>query len=562
MNVPVFIRSSNEEQTSNLYTKAKLQIFYIGETGDHRLFTEDFANHIIETLPNVPVVGFYSEDDEDFKGHHSVQYIYGIVPESAKIEFEEKDGKTWAITDVILYTGRKDNIGTVASKIFGKQHSLELDPDTLKYKVNRDPNGRFMNLEFISGDFVGLSVLGDDEHPAFSGSEFFTTNEDFVKIIEQSEAKFSKFINLLNNNGGKLEVFNSEAFFQKCAENFAKITMQEFTRKLYAALERIENYGYIVENTDEYAVVCHWNADENRCMYSKYSIVDSNGELALLNPVEVYAKYLTQEEINKVENPINTAKALDEEEDEKGKCASEEPEDEQKKEEDEEEFKSNPFPPASDDEEDDKDDSEESSDDKEEDDDKDDRSKAAEIKNDDEDKDEEAPESEPVEDEEDPKKKEDYSVDNANSGTNAEGDVANAKESEEPKTGADTEDEEDEKDKVGNATASASATTLSDSERTELEQYRRAEKLEMIADYKGDISDDSLKDFNDKVDSYSKDELASALALEFRKAAKASKTAQDGRSSVQVRAFGLLNNTAGNYNENSPADVINKYKNK
>lgn len=553
MNVPVFIRSSNEEQTSNLYTKAKLQIFYIGETGDHRLFTEDFANHIIETLPNVPVVGFYSEDDEDFKGHHSVQYIYGIVPESAKIEFEEKDGKTWAITDVILYTGRKDNIGTVASKIFGKQHSLELDPDTLKYKINRDPNGRFMNLEFISGDFVGLSVLGDDEHPAFSGSEFFTTNEDFVKIIEQSEAKFSKFINLLNNNGGKLEVFNSEAFFKKCAENFAKITMQEFTRKLYAALERIENYGYIVENTDEYAVVCHWNSDEHRCMYSKYSIVDSNGELALLNPVEVYAKYLTQEEINKVENPINTAKALDEDKD-KDK-APEENKDDKKKDEEDDEFKSNSFPPTSDDE-DEKDDKDQTSDDEDKDD-KDEKSKAAKI-----DEEEEKSTSEPVEDEEDPKKKEDYSVDNANSGTNAEGDVANAKASEKPKTGTDTEDEEDEKDKVGNATASASATTLSDSERTELEQYRRAEKLEMIADYKGDISDDLLKDFNDKVDGYSKDELASALALEFRKAAKASKTAQDGGSSVQVRAFGLLNNTAGNYNENSPADVINKYKNK
>ena len=395
MNVPVFIRSSNEERTSNLYEKAKLQIFYVGETSDHRLFTEDFANKIIETLPNVPVVGFYSDDEEDFKGHNTTQYIYGIVPESAKVDFEEIDGKTWAITDVILYTGRKDNIGVVASKIFGKQHSLELDPDTLKYKINRDPNGRFMNLEFISGDFVGLSVLGDSEQPAFSGSEFFTTNEDFVKIIEQSEAKFSKFINLLNNNGGKLEVFNSEAFFQKCAENFAKITMQEFTRKIYAALERIENYGYIVENTDEYAVVCHWNADENRCMYTKYSITEENGELALLNPVEVYAKYLTQEEIQKVESPINTAKALEEEE-----------------EEEKEESNSNP------------------SDTEDEDDKDDEKSKASEIDGEEDKKDEEF--SEPKQDEdEDPKNKEDYSVNDANSDTNALGEVANAKESDE-----------------------------------------------------------------------------------------------------------------------------------
>ena len=103
MNVPVFIRSSDEEQTSTLYTKAKLKIFYVGETADHRLFTRDFAEKLLETLPNTPVVGFYSEEDEDFKGHNSTQYIYGIVPESAVITFEEEDNKTFAITDVILY---------------------------------------------------------------------------------------------------------------------------------------------------------------------------------------------------------------------------------------------------------------------------------------------------------------------------------------------------------------------------------------------------------------------------------------------------------------------------
>ena len=534
MNVPVFIRSSEEEQTSVLYSKAKLKIFYIGETADHRVFTKEFSDTLLETLPNTPVVGFYSEEDEDFKGHNNIQYIYGIVPESAAVTFEEEDGTTFAVTDVILYTGRKDNIGTVASKICGKQHSLELDPDTLKYKINRDNNGRFMNLEFISGNFVGLSVLGDNETPAFAGSEFFTTNEDFVKIIEQSEAKFSKFINLLNNNGGKLEVFNSEAFFSKCAENFAKITMQEFAQKIYAALDEMQVYGYIVENTDEYAIISQWNVDENRAMYVKYAITVDEGNLSLGNPVEVYAKYLTQEEVNTVENPINTATALEEEEKDKeeddvGKCAS------------------NPVPPASDDEEDEEN--------------KDEKSKATNI--DDEEEQDETSDPKSDEDEEDPKQKEDYSVNNANSETNAEGEVANAKESEEQETNTNTEDEEDKnQDEVGNATANISVTTLSDSERTELEQYRRTEKLGMIAEYKGDIANELIDEFNANVDKYSKDELAASLALEFRKVAKAAKSVNND-SSVQVRAFGLLNNNSvGHYDENNPADVINKYKNR
>ena len=536
MNVPVFIRSSEEEQTSVLYSKAKLKIFYVGETADHRIFTKEFSDKLLETLPNTPVVGFYSEEDEDFKGHNSIQYIYGIVPESAAVTFEEEDGTTFAITDVILYTGRKDNIGTVASKICGKQHSLELDPDTLKYKINRDNNGRFMNLEFISGNFVGLSVLGDNETPAFAGSEFFTTNEDFVKIIEQSEAKFSKFINLLNNNGGKLEVFNSEAFFGKCADMFAKITMQEFAQKIYAALDEMQVYGYIVENTDEYAIISQWNVDESRAMYVKYAITVDEGNLSLGNPVEVYAKYLTQEEVNTVENPINTATALEEEE----------------KDEDESKCKSESVPPVSDEEDDEK----EVEDDE-------DKSKASKIEDDEEKEEDKTSEPKSDEDEEDPKQKEDYSVNNANSETNAEGDIANAKESEEQKTNTGTEDEEDkDEDKVGNATANTSATTLSDSERTELEQYRRAEKLGMIAEYKGDIADELIDSFNANVDNYSKDQLAASLALEFRKVAKAARTV-DNNSSVQVRAFGLLsNNSVGKYDENNPADVINKYKNK
>ena len=534
MNVPVFIRSCEEEQTSNLYTKAKLKIFYVGETADHRLFTKDFSEKLLESLPNTPVVGFYSEEDEDFIGHNSTQYIYGIVPESASVSYEEEDNKTFAVTDVILYTGRKDNIGKVANKIFGKQHSLEMDPDTLKYKVNRDSQGRFMNLEFIEGQFVGLSVLGDDESPAFAGSEFFTTNQDFAKIVEQSEDKFSKFLSLLNNNGGKIEVFNSEAFFNKCVENFAKITMQEFAQKIYAALENIGVYGWVVENTDEYAVVSQWNEEERRSMYVKYSISLDNDEISLSNAQEVYVKYLTNEEINAVENPINNAEVVD---DVAVAVASEDPsKDEEDKEDDEDKSQ---CVTTEDDEE------------------KDDENSKCTTAEDDEDKsnDEADPQ---VKDEEQDDDKENCSVNDANSDDNAEGDVANATKSEESEEPEDDEkDEED--DEVGNATASVSVATLSSDEKLELEQYRRTEKLSIIAEYKGDLSDELLTTFSNEVDNYAKNDLIAALAVEFRKAVKANQTS--GKVNNNVRIFGLLN-TAETYNENDPADVIRKYTKK
>lgn len=79
---------------------------------------------------------------------------------------------------MVLFTGRKDNIGEVATKIIGMQHSLELDPDTVEYKINKDANGKVKNIEFTEGHFIGLSVVGKKEKPAFNGSHFFTIEEE------------------------------------------------------------------------------------------------------------------------------------------------------------------------------------------------------------------------------------------------------------------------------------------------------------------------------------------------------------------------------------------------
>ena len=534
MNVPVFIQDVVQDDERALYSKAKLKVFYIGETADHRLFTKDFSEKVIETLPLTPVVGFYSEDDEDFVGHNSVQYVYGVVPESAKITFEEDENdkdKVFAVTDVILYTGRKDNIGTVAKKIVGKQHSLELDPTSLKYKINRDPQGKFMNIEFISGELVGLSVLGDNEKPAFSGSEFFTTNEGYEEMLSTCQDKFNKFFNLLNSSGGKIEVFNSEAFFNKCAENFAKITMQEFTQRIYAALEAKEIYGYIVENTDEYAVVSQWNYDLNRHMYAKYSLTTEGDKIILGEPIEVYAKYLTQEEIDAVDS-INTAKSL-----------------EKDNKQNEEDFAAN-------NEENNKKDDENDDDNDDNNDDDNNNNNNDDDNNDDDNDDEEDDSNSNYVDSTVDVNADDSST--TNSDTDAQGEnVANAKESDENNKKEEEEEENGTTNQVDDATASNCVATLSDAERTELEQYRRDEKLRMIADYKSDLSKEVIDDFTNNVDSFTKEELESKLAIEFRKIAKAKQTTSG--SSV-VTTFGLLN-IAGQYNENDPADVINRYKN-
>lgn len=91
---------------------------------------------------------------------------------------------TWAICDTIYYTERPDKVGEIAKKIEGHSQSLELDPNTVKYVVNYDERKHFKNIEFTAGHFIGVSVLGNDQEPAFTGSAFFASNEQFKQKME------------------------------------------------------------------------------------------------------------------------------------------------------------------------------------------------------------------------------------------------------------------------------------------------------------------------------------------------------------------------------------------
>lgn len=83
----------NLNEQNPFITHARLKIFYVGMTDDGRLFTEDFSNKLIKTLPQSPVVAYFDEDSDDFKAHNYKQYVYGYVPENATVYFEEEDDR-------------------------------------------------------------------------------------------------------------------------------------------------------------------------------------------------------------------------------------------------------------------------------------------------------------------------------------------------------------------------------------------------------------------------------------------------------------------------------------
>ena len=80
--------------------------------------------------------------------------------------------RTYACADIILWTGRYP----VASRIVGKSHSMELNPDTVQGEWVDDEEIGFY-FKFTNAEFFGLCVLGEEYEPCFEGSSFYELNQ-------------------------------------------------------------------------------------------------------------------------------------------------------------------------------------------------------------------------------------------------------------------------------------------------------------------------------------------------------------------------------------------------
>lgn len=184
---------------NSAFSKARLKIFYKGLNRNGSYITDEVAEKLLSTLPGTPIVGSFSGEKDDFEGHMpwSPEELkaYGFVPQDMNFSWEmslDPDGvyRTYACTDIILWTGRYP----IASRIVGKSHSMELNPDTVTGEwVESDDDFYF---KFTNAEFFGLCVLGEDYEPCFEGSSFYELHnkkEDKPKFSQEVKEMFTLY---------------------------------------------------------------------------------------------------------------------------------------------------------------------------------------------------------------------------------------------------------------------------------------------------------------------------------------------------------------------------------
>ena len=188
---PEFI---NITSISPLISKCEVKVLYLGENRNRSYITKDVAKEMAQTLPGTPIVGYYSENAEDFRDHGDQMVIdgdglrfncltkpYGFVPTDTKVwfkEFEDTDDfgnkvlREYLMCEGYLWTEQYKEAQLIINE--GRPHSMELDEKTLKGHWSTD-NNRGIEF-FIINDaiFSKLCVLGEDVEPCFEGSSVTT----------------------------------------------------------------------------------------------------------------------------------------------------------------------------------------------------------------------------------------------------------------------------------------------------------------------------------------------------------------------------------------------------
>jgi len=148
--IPIKFQISIEEDGQNssnsgLFSSVKIRIFYEGENRNGSFIEKTIGDAMLKTIFNVPIVGEFLVEKNDFGGlggkiiisDQGLEFVetskpYGVIPSNSSIWWEqvtEKDGtvKNYACCNGLLWTGRYPEALEVINN--SKGQSMELDPN-------------------------------------------------------------------------------------------------------------------------------------------------------------------------------------------------------------------------------------------------------------------------------------------------------------------------------------------------------------------------------------------------------------------------------------------------
>lgn len=207
---PEFI---NITSISPLISKCEIKVLYVGENRNKSYISKEVATKMAQSLPGVPIVGYWSETKEDFLDHGERVIIdgdgvkfkdmtkpYGFVAPNARVWFQKFDDtdefgnheiREYLMTEGYLWTKQYEECKRIMSE--GNPQSMKLFEEGLKGYWSTDKN-KGIDFFIINDALVeNLCILGEEVEPCFEGADITSPNvsSKFSKTDEVVTTLFS-----------------------------------------------------------------------------------------------------------------------------------------------------------------------------------------------------------------------------------------------------------------------------------------------------------------------------------------------------------------------------------
>ena len=211
--IQMYTKNDTVELDNTNFHKVKITIMHTGENFNGSVFSEESIRCSLNTLANIPILGFVETKDygsRDFKGHEIDYDVFedengniklrqyykevpiGVIPESNEYFMEEIDGEVY----LGCYGYIWKNYSNDAYDILLEDREKEVSMEILIKECSYDRRNRCNINKF---EFLGVTVLGADT-PGAMGNKCELTLDFSTDTEQQSEyALFSDKVVKLNN---------------------------------------------------------------------------------------------------------------------------------------------------------------------------------------------------------------------------------------------------------------------------------------------------------------------------------------------------------------------------
>lgn len=355
--VKIWIAHTGENLNYSIFTKDSLE--KMSET--------------LPYVPIVGYIEKNEEDENDFSDHRNsitikdgdvnIEYMchaYGFIPEGAKSSFEIRDGKEWLVGEGYLWTKFEKSVDIFSNSNNSKSQSMEID----NIDGFIDNEGR-VNVD--NARFSALCILGDNVAPGMQGSTIEMFNANSVKDeIKEMVYEFSKKgdKSLEKDTKEKVDEFveekdkedktdtkkaktdsdkkDTEEKVEDVKKNAKKedeedtedgegveieddkekkfqlvfeISHEDIRRSLYSSIasDDKDEWNWIIEIFDDHFIYQHENYKDGKLDDKFYDVkyTVENDYVSIGEKIEVFSKFLTKEEFDKIDADRNRVEELE-----------------------------------------------------------------------------------------------------------------------------------------------------------------------------------------------------------------------------------------------------------